>query len=111
MTILARSSRGRASTSRWAAETYRRNPAGQLVRLGGLYHHLTLRGSRNIDVNYAPVEVLRAAGLAPADIDRIVGIRAQRPVTADDIQGLTAQNEGFSVGVGGSRERGAPTSV
>ena len=82
--------------------TYRRNPAGQLVRLGGLYHHLTLGGSRNIDVNYAPVEVLRAAGLARADIDRIVRIRAQRPVTADDIQGLTAQNEGFSVGVSGS---------
>ena len=82
--------------------TYRRNPAGQLVRLGGLYHHLTLRGSKSIDANYAPVEVLRAAGLAPADIDRIVRIRTQRPVTAGDMQGLTAQNQGFSVGVGGS---------
>ena len=82
--------------------TYRRNPAGQLVRLGGLYHHLTLRGSSNIDANYASVEVLRAAGLAPADIDRIVRIRARRPVTADDIRDLGAQNEGFSVGVRGS---------
>lgn len=81
---------------------YRRNPAGQLVRLGGLYHHLTLEGSRNIDANYASVEILRAAGLAPADIDRIVRIRAQRPVTADDIGGLAARNEGFSVGVRGS---------
>jgi general secretion pathway protein K len=82
--------------------TYRRNPAGQLVRLGGLYHYLTLRGSASIDANYAPVEVLRAAGLAPGDINRIVSIRAQRPLTADDIRGLTAQNEGFSVGVRGS---------
>ena len=82
---------------------YRRNPAGQLVRLGGLYHHLTLRGSTNIiDVNYAPEEVLRAAGLAPADIGRIVRIRAQRPVTAGDIPDLAARNEGFSVGVRGS---------
>ena len=82
--------------------TYRRNPAGQLVRLGGLYHYLTLRGSARIDANYAPVEVLRAAGLAPGDINRIVSIRAQRPLIADDIRGLTAQNEGFSVGVRGS---------
>ena len=82
--------------------TYRRNPAGQLVRLGGLYHYLTMRGSTSIDANYAPVEVLRAAGLAPADINRIVSIRAQRPLTADDTQGLTAQNEGFSIGVRGS---------
>ena len=82
--------------------TYRRNPAGQLVRLGGLYHHLTLRGSGNIDANYASVEILRAAGLAPADIDRIVRIRARRPVTADDMLNLSAGNEGFSVGVRGS---------
>jgi len=82
--------------------TYRRNPAGQLVRLGGLYNYLTLRGSANIDVNYASAEILRAAGLAPADIDRIVRIRAQRPVTADDIRDLGARNEGFSVGVRGS---------
>ena len=64
--------------------TFRRNRTGQLVRVGGLYHHVTLWGSGAVDVNYASIELLKAAGLSDSLIETIVGIRSQRPIDVRD---------------------------
>ena len=64
--------------------TFIRNRKGQLVRVGGLYHHVTLWGSGAVDINYASIELLKAAGLSDSLIETIVMIRSQRPIDAED---------------------------
>ena len=64
--------------------TFIRNRKGQLVRVGGLYHHVTLWGAGAVDINYASIELLKAAGLSDSLIETIVGIRSQRPIGPED---------------------------
>ena len=80
---------------------------GRLVRLGGLYHHVTLWGTGAVDVNYASIELLKAAGLSDSLIETIVRIRSQRPIevgdgtSGGDLQPSTRISG--SVGLGGAQ--------
>ena len=64
--------------------SFRRNQQGRLVRVGGLYHHVTLWGTGAVDVNYSSIELLKAAGLSDSLIGTIVRIRSQRPIEVGD---------------------------
>ncbi len=83
--------------------TFIRNRKGQLVRVGGLYHHVTLWGSGAVDINYASIELLTAAGLSDSLIETIVRIRSQRPIDAEDglLGGLSSLNPDIRLGRAG----------
>ncbi len=86
--------------------SYRRGPQGRLVRFGGLYRQLSLKGSGALSADYASVELLQAAGLPPELIATIEQIRAQRPLqTADPgMQNLSAQGQDIRLSLGGAAE-------
>ncbi len=64
---------------------YRRGPAGEWVKTGGLHRHLSIYGGTSIDANYASPEVLRAAGLPPGQIDSLLELRELRPLRPEDL--------------------------
>ena len=86
--------------------TFIRNRMGQLVRVGGLYHHVTLWGSGAVDINYASIELLRAAGLSDSLVETIVRIRSQRPIDAQDglLAGLANLNPDIRLGHAGTAQ-------
>lgn len=80
--------------------TFRRDQNGQLVRVGGLYHQVTLWGSGMVDVNYASPELLKAAGLSDLLIETIVTTRNQGPIGAEEalFGGVSAQHADIQLG-------------
>ena len=70
---------------------------GNLVHVEGLYHQITMRGSRTIDANYASPALLRAAGLPPSEIDLICRMREMRPLTKEDFPNLRTPRQGFQI--------------
>jgi hypothetical protein len=86
--------------------TYQRDGQGRLVRIGGIYHNLTLKPAGGLNLNYASREMMLAAGLSPSEIDAIEQIRSQRPLRKDDpgVARLLEQSGEFRAGLGGALE-------
>jgi type II secretory pathway component PulK len=83
--------------------TYREDPAG-LVRVGGLGPHLTFEPGGTVNVNYASLELLEAAGLPAPVVRTIEDIRRLRPLRPGDpgTDGLAAADSVIRLGLGGT---------
>jgi general secretion pathway protein K len=66
--------------------TYSRDPEGRLVRLSGFRDCAAVfGGNTGYDVNSADPALLRAIGVPPGAVDRILAIRGRGPILRDDV--------------------------
>jgi general secretion pathway protein K len=81
-----------------------REEGGELVRIGGLIHQLTLEPVSTVNLNYASAELLQAAGLPDPMVQAIDQIRRQRPLQAGDpgITELLQAPSDIRLGLGGA---------
>lgn len=69
--------------------SYRRDPQGRLVRLGGFRDCVSPKGAVGIfDVNSAEPALLLSIGVPPQGVDQIMRLRRTRPLTMKDLGAL-----------------------
>ena len=68
---------------------YRPDAEGRLQRTGGLMENLTTRGSGSLNLNYASPQMMVAGGMSVSQVESVVELRRQRPLTSKD-QGFSS---------------------